>query len=307
MPFISKSRNIITILIIATTLQTIIFACTQSEFPEYKKTKTGIYFKLHQINSNAKKADINDFLTIDIIYRTMADSIFFKARRKVQITKPEFDGSIDECFTMLYDGDSATFIIDAEDFFEKSVKTFLPTFFKHGDKMKVSVRVLSVKTLEEFEREKEEFLSWIEDFSEYEQILLKHFIEKEQISVDPTNSGLFHLTTKEGNGKKVKRGDTIVVNYEGRFLSGKVFDSTWKRNSAFSFVYGQEWQVIHGLEEAIGRMTEQEEAFFIMPSYLAFGNKGSSTGIIPPFTSVIFKVKLESINKYNIDSLILNP
>lgn len=281
-------------------------SCNRSRYEGYKLTDSGFHFKLHSINSENKKAGINDFLTMDIIYQTIEDSIFFQARRKVQITEPEFEGSIDECFAMLYEGDSATFIISAEDFFEKTIKTFLPSFFRHGDDMKVSVKVLNVKTLKEFENEKAEFLSWIEDFSDYEQVLLKHFIENEQISVDPTNSGLFHLITKEGNNKKVHRGDTIVVNYEGRFLNGNVFDSTWKRNSAFSFVFGQEWQVIPGLEEALGRMTEQEEAFFIMPSSLAFGNRGSSTGIIPPFTSVIFKVKLESINAPKLDTLKLN-
>ncbi len=282
-------------------------SCNRSEYPGYELTDTGIDYKLHTTNEGNQKVDIGDYLTVDIIYQTINDSIFFKAHRKIQITKSEFDGSIDECFSMLSEGDSATFIISAEDFFEKTVNTFLPSFFKHKDVMKVSVKVINVKTTEQFKKEKDEFLSWIEDFSEYEQVLLKHFIEDEQISVDPTNSGLFHLIIKEGNGLPVHLGDTIFVNYEGRFLNGNIFDSTWKRNKAFDFIYGQEWQVIHGLEEAIGRMTEQEEAFFIMPSYLAFGNKGSSTGIIPPFTSVIFKVKLESINNNIFDSLIVKP
>jgi FKBP-type peptidyl-prolyl cis-trans isomerase len=51
-------------------------------------------------------------------------------------------------------------------------------------------------------------------------------------------------------------------------------------------------QVIGGLEEAIGRMREGEKALIILPSELAWGEKGSSTGIIPPFTSVIYELEL---------------
>ena len=51
------------------------------------------------------------------------------------------------------------------------------------------------------------------------------------------------------------------------------------------------------LEEAIGEMKENEKALFIMPSDIAFGNSGSSTGIIPPFTSVVFTVELLQVRK----------
>jgi FKBP-type peptidyl-prolyl cis-trans isomerase len=39
-----------------------------------------------------------------------------------------------------------------------------------------------------------------------------------------------------------------------------------------------------------------EKSLFIIPSDLAFGNSGSSTGIIPPFTSLIFEVEILAVN-----------
>jgi FKBP-type peptidyl-prolyl cis-trans isomerase len=105
-------------------------------------------------------------------------------------------------------------------------------------------------------------------------------------------NGLYFNTLQEVAGKPVEVGDIVTVNYEGRFLNGKFFDSTIKRNQPFEFIYGTEMQVIHGLEDAIGRMREGEKALVILPSELAWGEKGSSTGIIPPFTSVIYEVEL---------------
>jgi len=61
-------------------------------------------------------------------------------------------------------------------------------------------------------------------------------------------------------------------------------------------VYGTEWQVIKGLEEAIGLMREGEKSLFILPSELGFGNQGSSSQVIPPFTSLIFEVEILKVS-----------
>jgi FKBP-type peptidyl-prolyl cis-trans isomerase len=39
-------------------------------------------------------------------------------------------------------------------------------------------------------------------------------------------------------------------------------------------------------------MRREEKSLFIIPSGLAFGQGGSSTGIVPAFTSVIFEVEI---------------
>ena len=222
----------------------------------------------------------------------MTDSIFFEGRRKLQITEPSFVGAIDECFLMLSEEEKASFIISANDFFTKTLETSLPVFFKSEDKMKVEIDVVDVQTEEDYYLEKEAFLHWIEDFGDYEKVILRQYIDQQKVDIQPTESGLYHVTINEGNGEQVFIGDTVTVHYEGKFLNGKFFDSTKRRNSPFQFVYGKKWQVIEGMEEAIGRMTEGEKALFIMPSQIGFGETGSSTGIIPPYTSTLFEVEL---------------
>lgn len=270
-------------------------ACQESKYPDYKSTKSGIYYQLHTVGENTEKAQIGDFITIDISYKTIFDSIFFNGRRKFQIAEPAFEGAIDECFTLLSKDEEATFIISADSFFVNTLDSKLPSFIPDGSDMKVDISVLEIQTAKEYENEKEAFLNWINDFGEYERVILKQFVEEQKLDVKPTETGMFYFVLNEGEGKKVELGDTILVHYEGRFLNGKFFDSTKKRNDPFQFVYGHKWQVIEGLEEAIGMMREGEKALFILPSGLAFGDRGSSTGIIPPFTSVIFEVELLSV------------
>ena len=87
----------------------------------------------------------------------------------------------------------------------------------------------------------------------------------------------------------------MIIHYEGKFLNGKFFDSSVKRNQPFEFVYGTECQLIQGLYKNIGNMCEGEKDLVIIPSELAFGSNGSSTGLIPPYTSLLFEVEIMKI------------
>jgi FKBP-type peptidyl-prolyl cis-trans isomerase len=44
-------------------------------------------------------------------------------------------------------------------------------------------------------------------------------------------------------------------------------------------------------------MNEGAKAKFIIPSHLAYGEDGSSTGIIPPYTTVIYEIELLNLTK----------
>lgn len=268
-----------------------------SRFPGYSMTETGIHYKLISLGDGSAKPEILNYLTVNISYRTIKDSLFFQGLRKFQLTAPRYKGSIEECFLMLVLGDSASFYFPADSFFVKTLETSRPRFINKGDLMRADIKMMEIQTEKQYQLEKEAFLNWINDFGDYERVILKQYMDGEKLSIAPTSSGLYYIPITKKEGKSVAIGDTITVNFEGRFFNSKIFDSTKKRNEPFQFVYGQKWQVIEGLEEAIGMMKEGEKSLFIIPSKLAFGEKGSSTGIIPPFTSVIFEVELIEVKK----------
>lgn len=275
-----------------------VFSCNQtSKYPGYSKTKSGIHYKLHSFSESEKKVAPGDYITTDISYATMNDSTFFEGRRKFQVTEPEFEGSVDECFLMMNKGEKATFILPAEQFFRTTLEADLPDFLKNDDSLKISVNMIEVQREDEFLKEKEAFLSWINDFGEYEKVQLQHFLEEQKLDATPTESGIYHIVLEEGDGPDVDEGDTVLVHYEGKFLNGKFFDSSKQRKQPLEFVYGQEWQVIEGMEEVINLMHEGETALAIFPSEHAFGKSGSSTGIVPPYTSVIYQVTLLEVRK----------
>lgn len=291
-----KIRKYQTILILAFAFLNVFQSCN-SDFPNYESTDSGLYFLYHKIGEKNSNANLKDYVTVDISYKTIEDSVFFNAKRRFQILKAAYPASIDECFTMLSVGDSATFILSADLFFEYTLERSLPSFIDSLSFFKVDIEMLEIISEERFIKEKEEFLGWIEDFSIYEKIRLSNFLTDCTNDYQTEKQGLYKSIQTEGTGLSVQKGDTLVLDYEGRFLNGKIFDSTKKRNRTFEYIYGTEWQVIRGMELAVSQMKDGEKSIFILPSELAFGETGNSNGAIPPFSTLIYEIELLEVRK----------
>jgi FKBP-type peptidyl-prolyl cis-trans isomerase len=276
-------------------LTSIIFFSGCSKYPGYKKLTSDIYYSLRQFGEPAEKAVAGDYLTINIEYRTQQDSVFFSGVRKVKINKPEDETSVDNCFLAMKQGDSASFIIPAVKFFSGTLKRSLPEFIKEDEVMKMNVRLMEIQSETDFLIEKEHFLKWSDELSEYEKVLLNQFLAEEKPGIKPKKEGFYMFAIREGKGKKISKGDHIWVHYEGKFLNGKFFDGTYRSHEPIDFIYGTQFMLISGLEHALAYMSEGEKSMIILPSELAFGEKGDEYGIIPPYTSLIYTLEVIKI------------
>ncbi len=101
-------------------------------------------------------------------------------------------------------------------------------------------------------------------------------------------SGLQYKVIKEGEGKKPKATDTVKCHYEGTFISGQKFDSSFDRNQPATFGLNQ---VIKGWTEGLQLMSEGSEYMLYIPYNLAYGESGSH-GAIPPYSTLVFRVQL---------------
>lgn len=111
-----------------------------------------------------------------------------------------------------------------------------------------------------------------------------------------TESGLKYLITKEGDGAIPSAGQTVKAHYTGwldGFESSKKFDSSRDRGRPFQFKVGA-GQVIRGWDEAFGTMKVGERRNIILPSRLAYGDRGAG-GIIPGGATLYFDVELLAI------------
>ncbi|PID90851.1 MAG: hypothetical protein CSA97_00765 [Bacteroidetes bacterium] len=269
-------------------------ACSQEKYPGYKHLDGQTYYQLIELGENQPKAKPGDYITVLLKYYTPKDSLFFDGERRFQLEESPYKGSIDDCLAQLAAGDSASFILSANEFFQKTLTSTRPEYLDSTDYMRIDVRMVNIEDSITFARNKEAFLHWIEDFSGYEKVILKQYLQEHNIRNHPIDS-LYYIPLAKGTGEYPENGDTLTLEFEGRFLDGTYFDSTVKRHEPFVFVLGQKWQVIQGLDRAVRLMRNGERAIFILPSNLAFGEQGSSTGIVPPYTTVIFEVELQEL------------
>ena len=114
--------------------------------------------------------------------------------------------------------------------------------------------------------------------------------KKEGVKVLP--SGVQYKVIKEGSGEIPKDSSMVVVNYEGKTIDGKVFDSSYDRKEPVTFPANR---VIKGWTEALVHMPVGSIWEVYIPQELAYGER--STGQLKPFSALIFKIELISIKK----------
>ncbi len=111
-----------------------------------------------------------------------------------------------------------------------------------------------------------------------------------------TESGMKYLVTKEGDGAVPSAGQTVKAHYTGwldGFDTPKKFDSSRDRGRPFQFKVGA-GQVIRGWDESFSTMKVGERRKIILPSRLAYGDRGAG-GIIPGGATLYFDVELLAI------------
>lgn len=107
-------------------------------------------------------------------------------------------------------------------------------------------------------------------------------------------SGLVYRTLQPGSGASPGPRDVVRVHYHGTLPDGKVFDSSVQRGQPAQFPLDG---VIPCWTEGVQRMKLGEKAKLVCPSEIAYGDRGTPDGSIPPGSTLVFEVELLDIKK----------
>jgi FKBP-type peptidyl-prolyl cis-trans isomerase FklB len=114
--------------------------------------------------------------------------------------------------------------------------------------------------------------------------------KKEGVKVLP--SGVQYKVIKEGNGALPTDTSIVKVNYEGKTIEGKVFDSSYERKQPAEFRINQ---VIKGWTDALVHMPAGSVWEVYIPQELAYGERQQGADI-KPFSMLIFKIELLEVD-----------
>lgn len=113
--------------------------------------------------------------------------------------------------------------------------------------------------------------------------------ERDGVVVRP--SGLQYEVLEEGDGPIPTLTQKVVAHYEGRLLTGKVFDSSYRRGQPATFPVNG---LIRGWQEALQIMPVGSKWRLYVPSNLGYGARGAGEDI-PGNATLIFDLELLSI------------
>lgn len=267
-----------------------------SKLDGYKETESGLLYKVHIDEEGTKTPVEGDFLDVVMVYGT-GDTILFDSRTiptrekmSLPMMASVFQGDIYEGFTLMTEGDSMTFAMNADSIWTKLFRMpKAPPGLDSLDYLYFDVKLNEILSAEEMQARKE---AEMQQFQEEEIAARTAYMAENYPDLEMNEDGYYYIRTKKGSGPKPKEGQLVSVDYTGTLLNGTKFDSSIDRGTPYTFPLGKS-QVIKGWDLAIANMQKGEQGVIIIPSDLGYGPRGSRS--IAPYSTLVFEVELVEI------------
>ncbi len=108
-----------------------------------------------------------------------------------------------------------------------------------------------------------------------------------QAGMQALGSGLYYQIIRQGSDKRPSASDSVLVNYEGRYLDNTVFDTTVGRGPTTLRLD----RVIAAWSQAVPLIGEGGKIKIYAPYRLAYGEDGDGD-TIPPAATLVFEIEL---------------
>jgi FKBP-type peptidyl-prolyl cis-trans isomerase len=293
-------------------LAALAFVARASAQDDFKRTAKGTIYRI--VTSNpGEKIKLDQIITFNMVQKTEKDSILAStySMGKPFQARCAADGDLMDIFPLLALKDSAVIKVPTDSIFKGSEEK-RPPFFPKGSNLMICLKIEKIQSLDEAmaERNKamEEEKAANAKLAEKEAGVAATYIANNKLMLKTTASGLKYVITQPTVKRKPLPGDTVYVNYLGRTLDGNVFDTSIEAEAVkagkkqegrpyepISFTLGAH-EVIPGWDEGLQLLNEGSKATFIIPSKLAYAERGAGGGEIPAYATLRFDVELVKVS-----------
>ncbi len=256
-----------------------------------------IQYKIHPNSNSGKKIALKDFVKFHLVTMTESDSVLKTTYPDQPLVKEistrdypyVTEGFIKDMLLKLSEGDSATFLVQADDLFE-AIKRKRPDFIASGSRLKYVFKILEIQGFGEVKKDEE---ALIFEQRKIDEKIIARYVAKNMDDAKRTFNGMWYQIHHQGEGDFALEDDVVAIRYTLRLLNGEIIANSDRDGRLFEFPVNKGF-VISGLDQALLLLKEGASATFVMPSYLAFGSVGKP-GLIPPDTPVIYDIEFLDI------------
>lgn len=304
----------------------LVMSCDKVSF---RKTKSGLIYKIIPSNSKDSTAKSGDWLKIHFQQKLNGDSVLASTYGKT----PTYQQTVAdmsnikynpvEIFPLLKKGDSAVVIMFVDSLFNKRLGRELPPIFKKGDRIELSFRVIDVfrdeakfqqdqeaemqknmpRQMEEQKKQMAEQNRMVREMAEKEtqeaeksgdaqkqRREIEQYLAAKKITAQATPRGTFVHIAQQGTGTMADSGKYLVVKYEGRVMANdSIFDS-----GTYPFQLGVD-AVIAGWHDGLKLFKQGGKGSLYIPGYRAYGKAGRQGSVITPNAALIFDVEVLNV------------
>lgn len=278
---------------------TAIFALTACGQLDYKKTPSGVAYKIF-VDGKGPVIKVGQFVKFNL-KAVKGDSVLTSSYGKLANYVPIDSALIKsnqhsflEVLPLMHVGDSAVCIMLVDTLIKKS-GGMLPSSFKKGEKITAYVRILGV--FDNQDAVKADYDKDMEVQKSKELIVIEKYLKEKNINAQKTPSGIYVEIQQPGIGMQADSGKSVTVVYRGKLFNGKVFDSnmdsSFKHPEPFTFNMGK-GQVIKGWDEGLKLFKKGGKGRLFIPSALAYGPRQAGPDI-EPFSNLIFDIEIKDV------------
>lgn len=308
------------LLVVCSIFATTLFA--QKPLEGFTTSETGVKYKFVQRNDKGQPV-LKDDIVIGKFSIMFGDSLVADAKKmqsqpivKVDDASKVFKGDLIDGILLMKTGETCTFAFERDSL----IKLFgqVPEYFKSGMYAYWTIQVEDIKTPEQQAKEEAAMKAQQEEKMKQQKILsdslsllepgiLEKAVKDNKFDNKLVNGVYFKKTLTNKEKQTPKEGDKVKVHYIGKFVDGKLFDTSVESaaKEANKYQQGRPYEplefsigkhmMIPGFEEAVKMMNKGEKAIVLIPSKLAYGAQGR--GEIAPATPLIFELELVDIVK----------
>lgn len=263
---------------------------------------SGLRYKIID-DQPGKKAEIGNLVSLHMVAKsstgaTIKNSYVEKGGKEIlfPVKVSGFDADLYKAVSLLSEGDSAIFAINADSLYERTFRRPRPSNVLAGSDVMFTIKVFKIYRSQKAYRDSlvaRQSQTFDQKRAEEEDAMIKNYLIQNDLDAKISPSGLYYIDVDSDSTKPTpKVGQTVVLEYSCTLLDGTPVESTYEMGKLFSFIMGQN-ALVPGWEEGVAYTPLGGSATLLIPSRLAY--KHLSKGAIKPHSVIRMDIKVVSI------------